>query len=390
MIVISRHRPRELARCLGALTRQSLSRFEVILVADPGSLQTRPDLPVKRVGFDLPNVSAARNAGLAVAAGEVVLFVDDDAIPEPCWARLLSEAFADTRVVAATGFTRGPDGLGWQVRAERVTPDGYCEAIDLHEPRLFAPDARGTISTIGTNCAFRRDALMEIGGFDPAFSYFLDESDVNMRLAARFPQGLTAVIPRAEVIHGLAPGTSRKCAGVPWDLTAIGRSTAYFAARHGGSVDWLRPTQRRRLLRLMLAGRLDPFAVAPLLATLEKGIAEAGGRVPPDCGRDWAECPGFLPFPTLSGETTYLAGWVGQRAALRSRAAEAVARGHRTCILLMSPTFLPHRRIWRDEGWWEQVGGLWGRSQPGDRTVMFMRREARILRERAIFAAMQH
>ncbi|SMO95372.1 glycosyltransferase family 2 protein [Paracoccus laeviglucosivorans] len=387
VIVVSRHRPRQLAQCLGALTAQTHPAIEVVLVADPGSVGICPDLPVKRVAFDRPNISQARNLGIAQAAGDVVLFIDDDALAEPDWAAQMTASFADARVIAAAGFTRGPDGLGWQVQAERITPSGRAFPIEVSGPCLLGPENGNPVSTLGTNCAFRRASLLAIGGFDPAFAYHLDESDVNMRLAACFPQGLTAVVPQAEVIHGLAPGTSRAAPGVPHDLSAIGRSTAIFAARHGGDVEWLHQAQKRRLLRLMVAGRLDPLAVNKVLSTLERGLTDAPAQPPDPPVWGDATMPDFLHFPTLARESLFLSGWHWQRRALRARAAQAVAAGQRVVVLLMTPSLLPHRLILTDGGWWEQRGGAWGRSRPGDSPVLRYRLRDRIRREARYFAA---
>ncbi len=383
IIVVSRHRPRHLARCLDALARQSHPDCEIVLVADPGSVDARPDLPLKRCAFDVPNISQARNRGIALAAGAVLAFIDDDAIAVPDWASALARPFADPRVLAATGFTRGPDGLSWQARAERMTPSGQARPIDLRAPALLSPDHGQPVSTIGTNCAFRRDALLAIGGFDPAFAYHLDESDVNMRMAARFPQALTAVIPQAQVIHGIAPGTGRSSAGVPHDLTAIGRSTAIFAARHGGDAGWVRASQRRRLLRHLVAGRLDPFAVAPLMATLEAGLA-AGARLSPPFPAPWDadDPPPFQPMPPAQPRHIFLAGWHWRARGLRETARRALARGDMATILLMTPSLQPHRMVIADGGWWEQRGGLWGPSRPGDPPVLLAGWDARCTRER--------
>lgn len=388
VVVVSRHRPEALARCLAALTLQD-HPLELVLVADPGAVGIRPDLPAKRVAFDRPNISLARNLGLARAAGDVVLFIDDDALAEPGWVRDLVAPFADPRVIAATGFTRGPDGLNWQARAERIDASGRSYPIPVEGPALLAPEWGDPVSTLGTNCAFRRDALLAVGGFDPAFAYHLDESDVNRRLAQAFPQGLTAVVPGAEVIHGLEPGTSRASRGVPHDLRAVGRSTAIFAARHGGSADWLAAAQRRRLLRLMVAGRLEPRAVGRVLATLRAGLAEAQGMAPPPPGPLAPDPPAFLPLPVRPGEALFLAGWHWRARTLRRRAAQAVAQGRRVTLLLLTPSLLPHRLILTPGGWWEQRGGLWGPSRPGDSALMFCRLQGRTEREQKIFAALR-
>lgn len=389
VIVVSRHRPAALERCLRALTRQS-HPLELVLVADPGAVQTCPDLPIKRIAFDQANISAARNQGLAQAAGDVVLFIDDDALAGCDWVAALTAPFADPQVIAATGFTRGPDGLNWQSRAERIDRSGRSIPIADRRPVSLAPKNGRAVSTMGTNCAFRREALISIGGFDPAFAFHLDESDVNMRQAAAQPKGLTAIVPAAQVIHGLAPGTSRAQIGVPHDLYDIGRSTVIFARRHGGDPEWLRDAQHNRLLRLMVAGRLDPFAVPRIMATLQRGMADGAGVTPALPEWTQAPAPPFLPLPQSLGEQAFLAGWQWHAPDLRAQAAALVAQGRSVTLLLLSPSALPHRLKLCPGGWWEQVGGVWGPSQPGDSALTFARKDRRISREQRFSAATRH
>ena len=51
VVVVSRHRPGPLALCLSALTLQDHPAFEIVLVADPGSVGLRPDLPPQMAGL---------------------------------------------------------------------------------------------------------------------------------------------------------------------------------------------------------------------------------------------------------------------------------------------------------------------------------------------------
>lgn len=393
VIVVSRHRPKQLARCLQALSRQTCPEFEIILVADPASVGLRPDLPLKRVTFDQANISAARNAGLAQAAGQVVAFIDDDALARTDWLTRMAQAFEDPRVLAATGFTRGPDGLNWQSQAERITPDGIAKPFPLHEAASFAPQNGNPISTLGTNSAFRRSALLAIGGFDPAFRYFLDESDVNMRMAQRFPEGLTAVLPQAVVVHGIAEGAARQALGIPLDLTLIGRSSAIFTRRFGGDITKLRARHQARLMRLMVAGKLDPFRLRRLMDSFDRG-AKLGAQdfAPPSAlineagaaGADLALRPmtGLPPHPVIT-----LSGWHWRAESLRRQARKCLAQGHEVFLLLLTPSFLPHSRILTQGGWWEQRGGLWGASLPGDSVVIITGKSARFEREVADFTS---
>ncbi len=106
----------------------------------------------------------------------------------------------------------------------------------MRRARLDAPgqDVRRYLSLTGTNSSFRRRALLEIGGFDEAYAYFLDETDVCLRLAEAGWK--LAVSPEAEVHHAYAPNAQRRFDRAPLDLSACVRSTAYFAMRNAAAV----------------------------------------------------------------------------------------------------------------------------------------------------------
>ena len=125
VVVVSRHRPAALSLCLTALTLQDHPGFEIVLVADPGSVGVRPDLPIKRVRFDAANISAARNAGVMAAAGEVVAFIDDDAVAEPTWlSRLTAPCRAATRLPPLPCRLRPGPRAGATGCAGRCGPNG--------------------------------------------------------------------------------------------------------------------------------------------------------------------------------------------------------------------------------------------------------------------------
>ncbi len=392
MIVVSRGRPGLLRRCLTGTGQLCHKDFELVVVADAAGVQDVREMGwgdrVKLLRFDAANISAARNAGLAQAAGEIVAFIDDDAVPEPTWLDFLTGPFGDPGVAATGGYVIGRNGISFQWTARGVNRLGATVALDAPGDAPFEPDPPPGVvpKTEGTNCAFRRDVLAGLGGFDPTFRYYLDETDVNLRLAAAGAR--TVIVPDALVHHGYAGSDSRAADRSPRDLTEIGASTAVFLRKHApegaqaSALSRLKAAQRRRLIRHMVAGGLEPRDVGRLLAGLAAGV-QAGLRreivplvaVPP------ATTP-FLPFPgVMTGEALHIAGRAWQSRRLRARAAEAVADGRIVTLFRFSPTALRHRTRFHPGGWWEQTGGLFGPSLRDAPAFRFAGFRARVAKE---------
>lgn len=377
VVVVSRGRPLSLARTLLGLEQQAHPAFEVVVVADPPGIAAAAPWAgrVKAVPFDRPNISAARNLGLLASAGEAVAFLDDDAVPEPLWLGRLLAPLADPSVACVGGFVRGPDGLAWQWRGREVMADGSCRPLEGAGP--FAPGR--AVKTEGTNMAVRRAALLALGGFDEAFRFYLDETDLNWRLARAGHRA--ALAPRAVVHHGAAPSARRAASGAPLSLHEVGASLAVWRRRHGEAASE-REDRRRALLRRMVMGRIEPPAVGRLLATYDEGLREGEVRALPPLGPIAADPPPLLPFGAPPLPHRMVAGGTFDAGAARARARGLRARGHVVTLLLLSRTALPHRVAF-EEGLWVQRGGLWGRSEPGDPAFRPWSRAARVRREAA-------
>lgn len=366
VIIVSRHRAAALMRCLTGLAQQDHPSFEVIVVADPAAAESIQHLPVKLARFDEPNISAARNLGLSLASAPVVAFIDDDAVPEPTWLSRLVAPFDDPQVIASTGYVIGRNGISLQWQASEVDNLGQDHPLAITGPVTRSGTPNRAVKTQGTNCAFRRDALMSIGGFDPAYRFFLDEADVNLRLA---PRGLTAIDPTALVHHGYAASDRRRADRVPTSLHEIAASTAAFLRRHAPSADiaaeWTRlhSHQSSRIGRHLTARRITKEQADALLATLQSGWAEGMARALPDLPPLASSDLAFQPMPESGPRTgRVIAGRIWQKSRLLAQARAEVRSGHIATVICLSPTPRAHRISFDPEGFWLQQGGLFGRS----------------------------
>ena len=185
VIVVSQGRPDHLRRCLLGLSQQYYKDFEVIVVADEAGCKTAAKYPSSKTQkTDIKNISVARNFGIMQAAGTLIAFIDDDAVPEPTWLCNLSEAFKDQGVAAATGFVRGRNGISFQWRGRLVNGQSQTLPITtkLDDPMIVGQQDGWVLKLEGTNMMFRAAVLREIGGFDGRLHFYLDETDVGVRL----------------------------------------------------------------------------------------------------------------------------------------------------------------------------------------------------------------
>lgn len=391
VVVVSRGRADLLPRCLLGISQLQYDGFEVIVVADPAGIEAASGLPfsdnLKLIEFDAANISAARNLGVSHAAGDIVAFIDDDAVPEPQWLRYLIAPAAQHEVAAMGGFVRGRNGISWQWTARSLGPLGEAHPIDidLTQASVLHPPKGKAIKTEGTNMAFRRGVLVELGGFDPAFHYFLDETDLNMRLARA--GYATALVPLAEVHHGFAPNSLRTQARVPRDLFDIGASWAVFQRKHLPDdqrvPQWLRlrSMERQRLLRHLVTGGLEPRGVRRLMARLDAGYAAGQTRALGGAKVAAHSASGFKRFASARRQATVISTRPFHLAKALKDAAKRVNDGEIVTVLSLSLSAAYHKILFTSDGVWLQNGGLFGRSERTEPMFSIRARSARVQKE---------
>jgi hypothetical protein len=188
LIIATRDRCQQLQRCLDAVIRLKFERPWELIVVDNGSTDEtaqviekfRGSAPVKvrSVLQPQPGLGNAHNAGVAIALGKIVAFTDDDCYPEPDLLRCIWSAFQDSAVGYITGRIILHDRSDHPITInESTTPVTF-------PGRSFL----GIGAVAGANMAFRREVLLEVGGFDPLFGpgslFNAEELDAASRASA--------------------------------------------------------------------------------------------------------------------------------------------------------------------------------------------------------------
>ena len=169
-----------LPACLAALHTQTVGRCQYeLIVVDDGSQDTTA-AAARAAGAEqvlvLPHrgPAAARNAGLAVARGSIVLLTDSDCEPAPDWLAEMLAPFDDPTVAGVKGTYRSR-------QREVVARLVQCEFEERYD-RLERATCVDFVDT--HSAAFRAQVLRASGGFDPAFPHANNEDvDLSYRLA---------------------------------------------------------------------------------------------------------------------------------------------------------------------------------------------------------------
>jgi len=158
VIVPTYNEERIIGRTLSFICRQSTprSRYEVIIV-DGGSKDRTREIAAKyadRVIIQKSRaVGGARNDGVEVARGRVVVHTDADVVPPEDWLERILSLFGDGVVAVC-----GPDGPLEPSAKYRVLYMGI-NAFSYIAYRL------GFVGTRGTNTAVLRGAFLKVGGY---------------------------------------------------------------------------------------------------------------------------------------------------------------------------------------------------------------------------------
>ncbi|MQS15207.1 glycosyltransferase family 2 protein [Streptomyces kaniharaensis] len=211
-------------------------------------------------------LSGARNTALAVAHGDLIAFLDDDAVADPDWTARLLAGFRTPGVLGVGGLVRP----WWRTGRPGWFPPEFDWVVGCSYQGL--PERGAAVRNfIGANMSFRRAPVLAVGGFRTDLGRVgrrplgCEETELCIRLAARNPGAVLHYEPAAAVDHRV-PGHRATLSYFAARCFAEGRSKSA-VVRHGGAAaglaserGYLRHTLPAALLRCLRSGQASMAA----------------------------------------------------------------------------------------------------------------------------------
>jgi glucosyl-dolichyl phosphate glucuronosyltransferase len=276
---------------VGSVGSQTLAPREVVLVVDhnrPLYERLRAGLPdvVVVENREARGLSGGKNTGIAVARGEIVAFLDDDAIAAPDWLKFLVDPYGEPEVMGVGGLTH-------PLWASGQRPAWFPEEFDwvVGCSYLGLPVTPSPVRNfMGGNASFRREVFAVAGGFRSGIGrsaslrpYGCEETELCIRLAQRRPGSVLVFDNRAVIWHKV-PADRARFRYFRARCYAEGLSKA-LVADSVGTTDGL-ASERRHVTRTLPAG-------------VARGVADALRGRPAGLARSAAIAAGLA--ATVSG-----------------------------------------------------------------------------------------
>lgn len=179
VVVCSYNGSRTIAETLEELVRLDYPNYEIIVVDDGSTDNTAAiasQYDVRLIRTENQGLSAARNTGAKAATGEIVAYIDDDAIPDRHWLQYIAHTLRTSEHAGVGGPNIPPLRDGVIADCVASSPGGPVHVLVSDREAEHIP---------GCNCAFRRDRLQALGGFDPFFRVAGDDVDLCWRMLDR-------------------------------------------------------------------------------------------------------------------------------------------------------------------------------------------------------------
>jgi glucosyl-dolichyl phosphate glucuronosyltransferase len=218
-VVICAHTERRWNDTLAAAASvrgQNYAAKELIVVVDHNqSLYERlksalPDAMVVE-NREQQGLSGGKNTGIAAASGEIVAFLDDDAVADADWLKFMICSYEEPEVVGVGGLTLP----NWDTRRPAWFPEEFDWVVGC--TYVGMPEHRAPVrNLLGGNASFRREVFGHVGGFRSGIGRAqgkrplgCEETEFCIRLTQHMPSVVMIFDNRAKIWHRVAAERTR-------------------------------------------------------------------------------------------------------------------------------------------------------------------------------------
>ncbi|ADB61824.1 glycosyl transferase family 2 [Haloterrigena turkmenica DSM 5511] len=187
------------SECVDSVLSQTYDPLEVVILVDgnePVFEQVQNDYGglddvVLHCNDENQGISHSRTRGAEIATGDVVAFIDDDAVAEDDWVAELARVYEETDALAVGGHV-APD---WVTEKPDFFPAEFYWLVGCDE-RGMGEHMEELRNTYGSNISFRREVFLNVGGYDENTGRHGDrhiqahEAPVCIRIANKYGRGV--------------------------------------------------------------------------------------------------------------------------------------------------------------------------------------------------------
>ena len=247
VVIPTRNRDEDLRELLHSVLRQTILPIEVTVVDDSDNLRTRILVERLREGFsnkgillkhvrgkeENRSISAARNLGAKESTGKIVLFMDDDVLPQMDYIEKILEIYEEyPDAVGVQGNTNLYRGSVLGNAVNKVLFLFYTEKnrCGVHAGGLSFPSPLTRVIRSqwlsGINSSYRKEVLRDFEWDENLKGYSLfDDADISYRILKRYPNSLYTT-PHARILHKFSPLARIKTR--KWIYMHVAYSTYFF------------------------------------------------------------------------------------------------------------------------------------------------------------------
>lgn len=203
VVIATSSRYRTLEGLLNSLQNQTFRDFEIILIcieADEKIRELSSKYGAKLLEDEGKGLCGARNLGIKEAEGEIIVFLDDDVTLEKDWLELIVKNFnSDSRIGGVGGI---PITVKEGKPSSRPVSIIYDLLVNKAQGLSGWPNYKARVDFLsGSNMAFKRRVLQQVGGSDENFYGPSAGEDVDLCLRILKKGYYLILDPKAKAYH---------------------------------------------------------------------------------------------------------------------------------------------------------------------------------------------